>query len=148
MQVAAVHRQIGRAVTRLDRGAERMVVGDRAGDAVAAERGRRPVRDLPHAVLDAEPAVDLHGVRALLQAGADAGEPVGLLEDLRFEAALVQGGRDRQSADAGSDDRDAHGTLLEYAGRSCREIMARLDRAAPARNRGAPARRLPALLDQ
>ena len=112
MQVAAVHRQIGRAVARLDRAPERVVVGDRAGDAVAVERGRRPVRDLSHAVLDAEPAVHLHGVRALLQAGADAGEPVGLLVDLRFEAALVQGGRDRQSADAGSDDRDAHGSLL------------------------------------
>ena len=50
----------------------------------------------------------LHGVRALLQAGADAGELVGLLVDLGREAALVQRRRHRQSADAGADDRDAH----------------------------------------
>ena len=42
----------------------------------------RAVRDLPHAILDAEAAVHLHGVRALLQAGADAGELVGLLVHL------------------------------------------------------------------
>ncbi len=101
-----MHRQVGRAVARLDLAAERVIVGDLAGEGVAIERALRRERDRPRALLDAEPAMHLHGVRALLDAGADPGERVGLLVDHRFDEILAQRRRDGEAADARTDDRD------------------------------------------
>ena len=101
-----MERQIGRAVARLDRAPERMIVGDLAGQAVAVERRIRAERHLPQPVLDAQPAMHPHRVRALLDAGAHARELVRLLVDLDRDAALAQRRRDCQAADAGADNHD------------------------------------------
>ena len=60
--------------------------------------------DLSQPLLDAEPAMHLHGVRALLDAGADARERLGLLVDHRLDDELAQRRRDGEPADAGADD--------------------------------------------
>src|ERR1700741_5386292 len=95
-----------RAVARLDLPAERMVVGHLAGIGVAVERACGRMANLPQPVLDAEPAMHLHRIRALLDAGADAGERLGLLVDDRLDEEFAQRGRNREPADAGADDRD------------------------------------------
>ena len=106
VQVAAMEREIGRAVARFDRGAERMIVGDFAGISIAVERCRRGERNLPHALLDAQAAMHLERVRALLDAGADARKLLRLLIDLGHDAALEQRRCERETTDAGTDDRD------------------------------------------
>jgi hypothetical protein len=109
VQIAAMEREIGRAVPRLDRRSERMIVGDLAADRVAVEGSCGRERDVAQARLDAEPAVDLHCVRALLNAGTDPRELLRLLVDLGADAALPQRRRQSEPADAGADDRDGGG---------------------------------------
>jgi hypothetical protein len=106
MQVAAMQRQIGRAVALLDRTAQRVVVGHLAAAGVTVERGGGRIAHVAQPGLDAEPAMHLHGVRALLDAGADAREGLGLLVDDRVDAGLLQRCRNGKPADAGADDRD------------------------------------------
>jgi hypothetical protein len=113
VQVAAVEREIGRAVARLDRASERMIVGDLAGRAVAVQRRGRAEGHLPQPILDTQTAMHPHCVRALLDAGAHARELFGLLVDLDRDAAPAQCRRDRQAADAGADNHDGtHGKPL------------------------------------
>jgi hypothetical protein len=116
MQVAAMEREIGRAVALLDRAAERMLVGDRARHRVAVERGDRRERHVAQPRLDAEAAMHLHGVRALLDAGADARECFRLLIDLGLDADAAQRRRGRKAADAGADDGDPHVARMSHRG--------------------------------
>src|SRR5262249_21020785 len=109
MQVAAMERQIGCSIAFFDRTAPGVVVGDLAGDRVAVERGGGGKGDSAQAVLDPEPAMDLHGVRALLDSGADAGQDFGLLVYGRVEADPAQRRRRGEPADTGADDRDGKG---------------------------------------
>jgi hypothetical protein len=83
-----------------------MVVGDLAADRVTVERGRRRKSEVAQSRLDAEPAMHLHGIRALLDAGADPRELVRLLVDLGADAALPQRRRQSEPADPGADDRN------------------------------------------
>jgi hypothetical protein len=112
VHVAAVEREIGRAVALLDRAPKRMIVGDRAGEPVAIERGGRAERDLTQPVLDAQTAMHSHRVGALLDAGAHPGEGLGLLVDLDRDAVLAQRRRRGKPADAGADDGD--GMLIRH----------------------------------
>ncbi len=89
MQVAAMEREIGRAVTLLELAPERMVVGHRAGGGVAVERGCRVERDLAQAILDPQSTQHAHRVGALLDACAHPRELVGLLVDVHRDAALA-----------------------------------------------------------
>src|SRR5262245_58714034 len=90
VQVAAVEREIGRAVTGLHRRPKGMIVAYRPGHAVAVERGYRQERELPKPVLEAEPAMYAHGIGTLLNAGADSGESLRLLVDFHRDATLAQ----------------------------------------------------------
>src|SRR5262245_52843898 len=109
MQVAAMQRQVGRPVALLDRAAPGVVVSDLAGQRLAVERGGWCERDRAQPLLDAERAVYFHGVRALLDAGADPGEGLGLLVHRRVEPDPAQRRRHGEPADAGADDRDGRG---------------------------------------
>ena len=73
---------------------------------VAVERGGGRKRGVAQPRLDAEAAMHLHGVRALLDAGADAREFLRLLVDLGLDADAAQRRRRREPADAGADDDD------------------------------------------
>jgi hypothetical protein len=106
MQVAAVEREIRRAVALLELAPERVIVGDPAGGGVAVERRCRVKRDLAQAILDAQSTVHAHGVRALLDAGADPRELVRLLVDAHGDPAAAQRRRRSEPADAGADDGD------------------------------------------
>src|SRR5262249_53445318 len=80
-----------------------------AAQRFSVERGGRRERHVTQPLLDAERAMDLHGIRALLDAGADAGEGFRLLVHGRVEAGLAQRRRHGEPADAGADDGDGRG---------------------------------------
>src|ERR1700722_2064486 len=101
-----MQRQVRRAVARLDGTAERMIVGHRACDGVAVERGCGRKRDVTQPRLDAEPAMHPHGIGALLDAGADTGEGLRLLVDLDVDPGAAERSRRRKAADARADDGD------------------------------------------
>src|SRR3954468_2487508 len=110
VQVAAMEREIGRAVTLLELAPEWMIVGHLAGGGVAVERGCRVKRDLAQAILDPQSTQYAHGVGTLLDACAHPRELVGLLVDVHSDAAAAQRRRGREAADAGADDGDGtHG---------------------------------------
>src|SRR5437762_7044628 len=126
MQGAAMEGQIGRAVALLDLTPERVVVGHLARERIPVERGGRREADVAQPLLDAEPAMHLHRVRALLDAGADAREGVRLLVNHRVDAEAAQRGRSREPADPGSHDGDgqilaAHAPSYRVAAIACKK---------------------------
>ena len=58
--------------------------------------------------------MDLHRVGALLDAGADARERLGLLVDHGLDEIFPQRRRDGEPADAGADDRDGELLLVAH----------------------------------
>src|SRR5206468_1661775 len=106
LQVAAAERQKRRAVTLLDRLAPWIVVRDFACRRLPADSRRGRERNLPQAILDAEPAMHLHGVRALLDAGAKARERVRLLVNGHLQPSSADRRRDGETTDAGANDGD------------------------------------------
>jgi hypothetical protein len=106
MQVAAMQCEIRRAVTFLHRATQRIVVSHLAADGVAVKRRGGRKAHVAQPGLDAQSAMHLHGVWALLDAGADPREGLGLLVDDRIDAGLPQRRRNGEPADAGADDRD------------------------------------------
>jgi hypothetical protein len=118
MQVAAMEREIGRAVSPFELAPERMIVGHVAGGGIAIERRRGVKRNLAQAILDTQPTQHAHRVRALLDAGADPREFVRLLVDCDRNAALVQRRRRGESADAGADDGDGTHGISHGRGRT------------------------------
>src|SRR6476646_1500543 len=98
-----MQKEIRRAVTLLHRIAPGVIARDLAGLRLAAQPLRGHERDLPQALLRAQSAVHFHGIRALLNAGADTRERLGLLVDGDLTAGLAQRRRHGEPADSGSD---------------------------------------------
>src|SRR5262245_29167304 len=115
MQVAAMERQVGRAIALLDEATPGMVVGHLAGDCFPVKGGCGCEREGTQAILDAERAMDLHGIRALLDAGTDPSKGLCLLVDGRLDADLTQRRRHGEPADAGADDGDGWAPPLAHA---------------------------------
>ncbi len=107
VQIAAVHQEIGRAVPLLRLGAEGQL-GQVLAGVPHAGSPRARLEGLPAQLrLEPERAQHAHGVRAHLDAGADALELLGLLVDPHVGALPRQEAGQRQPADAGADDCNA-----------------------------------------
>ena len=90
MEIAAVHEQIGCAVALFGDVAEGIIEIDVTGVPVATELMLRPEGDVAQLLLKPEGAQHFHGVRAHLNARADAGELRGLLVDVGLDPSASE----------------------------------------------------------
>ncbi len=121
VQIAAVHQQIGRAVSCLGVLPESQLEKILAAVPDAIGPRRRLEGEPAQQGLQSERAQDVHGVGAHLDAGAEALELLRLLVELHLGTLARQERRQRQSADAGADDGKArpviHGSDLRLRAR-------------------------------
>ena len=100
MKIGPVHLQVGRAVAFFVSFGERQFLKHFTRTVEPELCRRRLERDTAELFFNAEGPHHMHGVRALLNAGADFAQRCGLLVDFDVETGLDQAPRRRQPTEA------------------------------------------------